>query len=37
MAMVDPPAEQPLLADLNPEGSRWNPVTYIRKLARWIY
>ena len=37
MAMVDPPAEQPLLADLNPEGSRWNPITYIRKLARWIY
>jgi len=37
MAMVDPPAESPLLADLNPEGSRWNPITYVRKLARWIY
>jgi len=37
MAMVDPPAATPLLADLNPEGSRWNPITYIRKLASWIY
>lgn len=37
MAMVDPPAKSPLLADLNPEGDRWNPIAYVRKLAQWIY
>ncbi len=37
MAMVDPPAKSPLLADLNPESWRWNPIPYIRKLANWIY
>jgi cell division septation protein DedD len=37
MAMVTPPAKSPLLADLNPEDSRWDPIDYVRKLAQWIY
>lgn len=35
MAMVDPPAEAPQVAALDPEG--WDPMTYVRMLAALLY
>jgi len=37
MAMVEPPAEAPEVADLGDGMSAWNPMRYVRMLERLIY
>jgi cell division septation protein DedD len=37
MAMVDPPAEAPVLAELHPESLGMEILGYLKKLTRWIY
>jgi hypothetical protein len=37
MAMIDPPAEAPALADLGQPGWAGEIVGYLKKLTRWIY
>lgn len=37
MAMVDPPAEAPQLAELSADGRGWDPMTYVRMLAALLY